>query len=40
MAGITLLGSYCSYVAPGSDCSPGSDVVSIIQIKSLIVILK
>ena len=28
------------YVAPGTDCSPGSDVVNVIQIKILIVILK
>ena len=28
------------YVAPGTDCSPGSDVVSVVQVQSLIVILK
>ena len=28
------------YVAPGTDCSPGSDVVNFVQVQSLIVILK
>ena len=28
------------YVAPGRDCSPGSDVVNFVQVHSLIVILK
>ena len=28
------------YVAPGTDCSPGSDVVYVLQVHSLIVILK
>ena len=28
------------YVAPGRDCSPGSDVVNFVQVQSLIVILK
>ena len=28
------------YVAPGTDCSPGSDVVNVVQVQSLIVILK
>ena len=27
------------YVAPGKDCSPGSDVVNVVQIKSLIITL-
>ena len=28
------------YVAPGTDCSPGSYVVNIVQVQRLIVILK
>ena len=28
------------YVAPGTDCSPGSDVVNVVQVQRLIVILK
>ena len=28
------------YVAPGTDCSPGSDVLNIVQVQCLIVILK
>ena len=28
------------YVAPGKDCSPGSDVVNVVQVQSLIVIVK
>ena len=28
------------YVAPGTDCSPGSDVVNVVQVQPLIVILK
>ena len=28
------------YVGPGTDCSPGSDVVNVVQVQSLIVILK
>ena len=28
------------YVTPGTDCSPGSDVVNVVQVQSLIVILK
>ena len=28
------------YVAPGTDCSPGSDVVNVVQVQRRIVILK
>ena len=28
------------YVAPGTHCSPGSDVVNVVQVQHLIVILK
>ena len=28
------------YIALGTDCSPGSDVVNVVQVQSLIVILK
>ena len=28
------------YVAPGTDCSPGSDVVNVVQVQRLTVILK
>ena len=28
------------YVAPGTDCSPGSNIVNVVQVQNLIVILK
>ena len=28
------------YVAPGTDCSPGSDVVNVVQVQRLIVIVR
>ena len=28
------------YVAPGTNCSPGSNIVNVVQVQSLIVILK
>ena len=28
------------YVAPGTDCSPGSNIVNVVQVQRLIVILK